>query len=81
MTAMPANLHTVFSGIFQDHFGNTFRYAEQIDVVFDAFFDAIDGNNKARNLEETIMEINGDPAGWANRFAMKCQIELERMGR
>jgi len=81
MTAMPANLHPIFSGIFQDHFGNTFIYAEQIDVVFDAFFDAIDGNNKTRNLKETIMEINGDPAGWARRFAMKCQIELEGMGQ
>ena len=77
---MPANLHPVFSGIFQDHFGNTFRYAEQIDVVYDSFSNAIDGNYKARNLWDTIQEINGDPT-WAQRFAMKCLIELERMGR
>jgi len=77
MATMATNLHPVFNGIFQDHFGNTFRYAEQIDVVSDAFFDAIDGNNKTRNLKDTIQEINGDPAGWARRFAMKCQIELE----
>ena len=78
---MTTNLHPVFNGIFQDHFGNTFRYAEQIDVVFDAFSDAIDGNNKTRNLKDTIQEINSDPAGWAQRFAMKCHLELEGMGQ
>ena len=57
----------------------TIHYAEQIDVVFDSFVNTIEGNCKAQNLRDTIMEINGNARGWARHFAIKCQDELENM--